>query len=261
MEDCKHTIESKALEQWISQKDGEIAFKQCPLCKTPILKTLRFKNHLIAIHTDISKIKKKLYGKNKVIKNTKEYVLTSIKLLNDEFACIENISENLKNLEKLWKTICYPLLNYNRYKVNYYLSLKTVDSWKLVVEFTKTLFAYKERIIKITDKQIKSKIIEHFDWLLTVAFNYVKQLSNQQNIDINLEMVRGARLIGLCEILNNDGYKSSLGLKTATAMEVKNLVDKMEALIMSCERYNPTKDEAIQQLHSVIKLNSKIYAP
>lgn len=63
MEDCSHSIESKALTKWIEQNNFEIHLKLCPLCQTPILNTQRFMNQIKIIMADLSKIKEKKYGK------------------------------------------------------------------------------------------------------------------------------------------------------------------------------------------------------
>lgn len=70
LEDCNHTIESKALDQYlsISPKGGEIVMKVCPLCKTPITKTLRFMNYVKQTYQHIIKIKGKIFGDNNLIR-------------------------------------------------------------------------------------------------------------------------------------------------------------------------------------------------
>lgn len=64
----------------------------------------------------------------------------------------------------------------------------------------------KNRIKRINDDQKKEMIINYFDWLLSVAFTYTEQLTSQHKLDINIEMVRGTRILSLCEITSNIKY-------------------------------------------------------
>lgn len=61
------TTESESLEQWMNQCNEKKAMKQCPLCKTSILKTQSFMNQMKAVIVDISKIKIKQYRELAVI--------------------------------------------------------------------------------------------------------------------------------------------------------------------------------------------------
>ncbi|XP_063220708.1 NFX1-type zinc finger-containing protein 1-like isoform X2 [Bacillus rossius redtenbacheri] len=42
LEDCRHVIESRGLDEWMRQSDGAIKLKCCPLCSTPVMRTQRF---------------------------------------------------------------------------------------------------------------------------------------------------------------------------------------------------------------------------
>lgn len=61
MVDCNHVIESQALDLYFSPtfKGGEIMLRGCPLCGSPITKTLRYMNFVKRIYKQIAEVKKK----------------------------------------------------------------------------------------------------------------------------------------------------------------------------------------------------------
>lgn len=260
LEDCGHSVESDALEKWLSQNDEEIALKQCPICKTPILKTQRFMNQVKVILEDISKIKSQLYGKLAVIKMKKRDILKTLKCLCKEFNLlfIGDIRQ-YGHIAALWKTHCKPLLDSLSYKKGHYgdkqysLAAKNIESLEFVFNLFKSISKYKIRIRALQDCQMKI-IVDHFSWLLSVAFTYVQQLSNQQKFDINIEVIRGKRILTLFEIMSDQKYKMAVGMQfSSDATEIKNLVHNMEALLMSCTAYNAERDDEIQNFVELIK--------
>lgn len=259
LEDCEHVIESEGLEQWMNQNSEEITLKQCPLCKTPILKTQRFMNQVKLILKDISVIKIKQFGELSVITGHKEKVMNSLKSLNNKFDLlfIGNI-HTFKHIQNAWNKFYQPLLaslNFKRKnpRANLFLPAKDIESLEFVIHLFKSILKYKEQIEDIQDVQLKQSIINHFVWLLSVAFKYARQLSNQQKFDINIEMVRGARIISLFEIKSSSEYKMTVKMQTHISVEVRELVDKMENILMSCRIYNVYSDKEIQNLIELIK--------
>lgn len=73
LEDCQHVIESKALDQHLetAPEGGEIVMKVCPLCKTPITKTLRYMNYVKQTYRHIMNVKKQIFGDGRQIKDKK----------------------------------------------------------------------------------------------------------------------------------------------------------------------------------------------
>lgn len=71
LEDCKHVIESQALDMHLSAapEGGEIVMKVCPLCKTPIRKTLRYMNYVKQTYQHIMNVKKQIFGDSRQIRN------------------------------------------------------------------------------------------------------------------------------------------------------------------------------------------------
>jgi len=256
LEDCEHTIESEALTQWMNQNDEEICLKQCPLCKTPILKTQRFMNQVKVILEDISNIKRKQYGELSVIRGNTKTIINSLKSLDNKFFSyyICDTNHRCHRIKHLWDTFCKPLLgSLNNKRSKFSLPAKDIESLNFVIDLFKSTSKYKDRIKEIKDVQRKESIINHFDWILSVAFTYALQLSNQQKFDINMEMARGARIMSLFEIMSNTKFQMAQNdLYNSYAAELKDLVGNMEALLMSCKIYTVDRDTEIQIITELI---------
>lgn len=253
---------NESLEQWMNQNNEEITLKQCPLCKTSILKTQRFMNQVKLILNDISKIKTKQYGELNVLKGHAHKLIKSLKGLdkNFELTFIGNI-KLYPHIFYSWDKFCRPLLNStnNKGKKKFFNwpPPKVIDSLEYVVDLFKSISKYKKRIEDIKDDQMKQSVINHFVWLLSVAFAYARQLSKQQKSDINTEMVRAVGILNLFEIKSTSEYKMAANTQTSTAQEVKELVGKMETKLMSCKVYSVRKDEQIQHYIESIKQKVK----
>lgn len=239
----------------------EICLKECPLCKTPILRTQRFMNQVKVIISDISIIKKKKYGELDAIKSGKNKIIYSLDLLNDTFASIYIGSQNhgYDNVKRLWDTFCKPIIASLKFprkkKSNFYLPPKDIESLNFVVNLFETTSKFKKRIESLDDVQKKQIITDHFKWLLEVAFTYSRQLSNQQKYDINMEVARGARIISLYEIMCTSKFKMAYGggISNSYTTEFIDLVGNMEALLMSCKIYTVDRDRDVEKLSKLIE--------
>jgi len=256
LEDCEHTIESEALKKWMNQNDEEICLKQCPLCKTPILKTQRFMNQVKVILEDISNIKLKQYGELSVIRSNMKTIMNSLRSLDNNFVSnyICDTKQRYYRIKHLWDLFCKPLLrSLGNKRSKFTLPAKDIESLNFVIDLFKSISKYKNRIQKIKDEQRKESVINHFDWILSVAFTYSQQLSNQQKFDINMEMARGARIISLFEIMSNTKFQMVQNdMYNSYAAELKDLVGNMEALLMSCKIYTVDRDAEIQMFTELI---------
>lgn len=261
LNDCKHTVEAKTMEKWMNQMTNEIVTKQCPLCKMSIVNTLRFKMYTKIVQKDISEIKMKLsqgslsYSTN----NTKRYLLASTKTCDARFDDDQlTASEHFKEVKKLWKRVSQSML---RYKLEdtliYKVPVHDVESWTFVVKTVESFFSYSDRIRNVGSggrTNGPSPVIGHFVWLLTVAFRHSRCLSDQQKMDIDLEMARGARLVGLHETLTDDRYVSALASDTLSGemVAVRDAVRRVETLLMSRDRYSRDVDEEVERRNGEI---------
>jgi len=248
LEDCEHTIESEALRDWMNLNDEDICLKQCPLCKIPILKTQRFMNHVKVILEDISKIKIKQYGEVAAIRGKTKTIMDSLEYFNNNFVFNYIGDDRCDSIKPLWDKFCKPLLRFSDSKRSkFLLPANDIESLNFVIDLFKTTSKYKFRINEFNDNQRKQTIINHFDWILSVAFTYAQQLSNQQKFDINMEMARGARIVSLFEILSNSKFQKALDMDSSYAIQLKVIIGKMEALLMSCKIYTVDRDIEIKK--------------
>lgn len=200
---------------------------------------------------DIFKIKQKLYGEIAAIKVTKNTILKSLKVINSKLytTFIENLphvyQKKFSNISNLWDNFYKPLLNDFK-RENFSLSARDVESLNYVIGLFKSISKYMKQINKINDNYKKQDMIIHFFWLLSIAFKFARKLSNQQKFDINLEMVRGARLLCFYEIIFNNDFKLKIESKTQAALDVKDLISNVKALLLSCQKYSQSRDNEIQ---------------
>ncbi|XP_008187018.2 NFX1-type zinc finger-containing protein 1 [Acyrthosiphon pisum] len=273
LEDCKHTVESKGLEQWISQNNEEIAIKQCPMCKMPILKTLRFKNHVKSVQKDICEIVTKLSGgRDQLADNQKKEALErSVKQLNRSFRNIEQTSPRFKDVKKLW---AHPSDRLLRYMHRITLGAEpTIDfnSWTSTARLAESFFTYEKRIRDLADGGPKDVVVDHFVWLLTALVVHAGRLSRQQTADFNMEMARGARLVGLAEVKTNPDYAEAVALQASTPQaatsstapenKVGDLVMGMEALLMAVGPYHQDADSEVQRLTDQVRADIQSLVP
>ena len=60
--DCGHAFEMKDLDRWMNQKSDAAAvkYKECPKCKTPIMKCKRYMQQINQVLNDINNIKRRI---------------------------------------------------------------------------------------------------------------------------------------------------------------------------------------------------------
>jgi hypothetical protein len=101
---CEHIFEYTALDKMMDGIDNEIKPKVCPLCRMPIVKSLRYGNVVKRIHNDLDNIKRKILGSTTEFEEKRFLVL---KLAHDLKSKIPLISMNMKptDIEKAWKAV------------------------------------------------------------------------------------------------------------------------------------------------------------
>ncbi|XP_015379679.1 PREDICTED: NFX1-type zinc finger-containing protein 1-like [Diuraphis noxia] len=250
LEDCKHTVESKGLEQWINQNSEEIALKQCPVCKMSILKTLRFKNHVKAVQKDICEIVTKLSGNRDLlaISEKKEALKLLVKTLNHSFKDVEKTSERFADVKKLWDRSSEQLLQRMRRIVLGAEPTIDLDSWTSTVQLAESFFAYEKRIRDLAVGGAKDAVVGHFVWLLTAIVVYAGRLSRQQAADINTEMIRGARLVDLAEVKTNADY-----MRLHAPSSSIDLVMSVDALLTAAKPYDQDTDDEVERLYGQVR--------
>ena len=105
LKDCKHVFEMSGLDQWMKQNiDGAGEFKECPKCKTPIRRTLRYGNIVKSALIKMEEIKK---GNLKSHIN-KDALLQDIIILDRECKIAEPLLHNLVRSVQDTLEVCKP---------------------------------------------------------------------------------------------------------------------------------------------------------
>ena len=78
MEDCKHVLEATGLEHWMAETDAEIKLKDCPKCRTPIVKTQRFMNMVKQVYQDVQWVKKRVFGNMREIEASRGVIRSTL---------------------------------------------------------------------------------------------------------------------------------------------------------------------------------------
>lgn len=257
LSDCKHTIESKSLEQWINQNKEEVSMIQCPLCKVPVLRTLRFNKQTKMAYADMADIKFKLMARSSGTEEKRGELLKAIRSLDKRLAvnpCSKKPDGHFKTALQRWNDTVKPVRNAlsqnNRHypgRPHVFVSANEIDSLNFVVWLAANiLLRYLVRVENITDATLKNAAAEHFAWLREAAFRHPKRLTAQQKMDIGSELTRGGRLVGLYETQTNAAHV--LLQKSPAAVEAQGLIDAMRSLLTSCEPYDRVKDAEVQRL-------------
>lgn len=101
---------------------------------------------------------------------------------------VSNIIVDEKNridyIKGLWDKLCQSLLLSFYYKdnkrLNHLLLTKDIESLEFVVDLFKSISKYKIQILDVQKQKMRQIICNHFNWLLSIAFMYTQQLSNQK---------------------------------------------------------------------------------
>jgi len=118
----------------------------------------------------------------------------------------------------------------------------------------------------LADGGAKDAVVDHFVWLLTAVVVHAGRLSRQQAADSNMEMARGARLVGLAEVKTNPDYaeavaKQATTSSTAPENKVGDLVMGVEALLTAVGPYNQNADSEVQKLTDQVRVAIQTLVP
>ncbi|XP_046846173.1 NFX1-type zinc finger-containing protein 1-like [Xenia sp. Carnegie-2017] len=106
LSECDHIFEQTGMDKYMDgQVNNEIKPKVCPLCRIPIMKSLRYGNILKTIQNDIDVVKKEILGNRNLVDalKTMQNLLPSGNILDELLKCPEDMLPN--NLEELLKKL------------------------------------------------------------------------------------------------------------------------------------------------------------
>lgn len=171
-------------------------------------------NYIKLTLRDILAIKQNQHEKLAAIHFSKNANLNSLQHLNvyyelSRFMRFITDDNQCNYINDLWSSICKPLFDFGSGKpYNMFLLIKNIESLVYVIELTKSVLKYQNQIENVVDAKEKKNLINRFIWFLSVAFKFAQELYCQQKHDINMEMVRGVRLLCLYEINSNSEFKT-----------------------------------------------------
>ena len=189
--DCKHIVEQTGMDQWIqsrysnnlTQENASIKLPDCPKCKAPIRRNLRYSKYIKKQLIALENIKLKQFGEKTAIVDEKKKFLKKIK---------ETLNET--NLNLLHDEIKLKLKE--NVSLNELIYLK--NKWNL---FNK-IVSYREAILKTLSTQNKQS--NHIEFELDKLQGILNSKHNSPQIidDIALELERVNCVIKFYEIYN-----------------------------------------------------------
>ncbi|XP_038209946.1 NFX1-type zinc finger-containing protein 1-like [Zerene cesonia] len=230
------------LDVWMNSKMETIGIKKCPFCRTPIIKTFRYKDLINnTLKNEIEPIKQKLYGtpneimakKTELLEKLANFCLDHPDIMNDSL----HWRRAFHTLEKFIKNNKKSSLMQIEINLLYLNILKMLS--EMYVEYKKNYFSSLESYLNI-----------QIDMLCDVLIKNVKKFSYQQQNDINNEMKRVHAIIQFSKIIDTPIFKAVKNdVVTTKYKEAKDL-------ILCCKRYNEKQSmEALDILQKAFNIN------
>ncbi|XP_047105810.1 NFX1-type zinc finger-containing protein 1-like [Schistocerca piceifrons] len=268
LEDCKHTIESKALDKWLKQKDDEICLKSCPLCKTPIKRTLRFLNYLKKSYIDISNIKERVFGNPRENVAKKIQLAAAVKKMVLPYRVKRESTEIQKTL-----TLLHSNLQHQQKRRRIFLSRMDLDSISIKIDFISKLLetleccflrimipcaTRREALVThfISCEDTFKKVMKQFDLLVCLIRERNTHMSQQEVIDFNQEINRFVRMAQLYSIERTFNFTSSHSSEVIKALH-KQAVQEVKSI----ERFTSIQDEKVKEILDKLNEACKVEVP
>ncbi|XP_033939060.1 NFX1-type zinc finger-containing protein 1 isoform X2 [Pseudochaenichthys georgianus] len=242
LEDCRHIVEYTAMDQYMEMDDKRqaneaeqeaIKLKECPRCRTPIRKNLRYGSHINRCLAEIEMVKVKING------------------------CQVDIEEHKQALQNQWEG---NLLQYEMHDQVEYMAvqfklvqpyLTAKDLWVLEnkmdfqIRIAKLKKIQKENMSVLNSETLGEYFVEFVRWLN----NWRQKFSDQQAFDLQREL---QRLTCLTE-LNARCHKA----------DIRKLTDKINSEIQTIrvvlERIGPfTEQDQDRVKEAMEELDSKL---
>ncbi|XP_049773523.1 NFX1-type zinc finger-containing protein 1-like [Schistocerca cancellata] len=251
LEDCKHTVESKALDEWLKQQSVEICLRSCPLCKTPIKRSLRFLNYLKISYNDIQNIKEKVFG-NPQDNNAKRIQLN---ITLKKIVLPDIVRRESSEIQKILTLLQSNLQNVQG-KRRIFLSKTDLDSLSIKIEFVSKLLETVKLFHKALNGEPCKKLMKQFDRLVYLMRTRNINMSQQEVNDFNLEVSRFMRAAQFRSIESSDDFKASRSNDV-----IKDLHKKALQVVKSIESYTPANDQKLKEILDKLNKQLKAVAP
>ena len=277
LEDCGHVLEVSGLDQWMEMSQtGEngklinIQLKGCPMCKTPIQRSLRYGNIVKSILQDINDVKQKiLQGDKGELLKLDEKISVEINNIERKFVPYFEVEhkrltaltryqharreesrfseegrlvQTLRSISKSCSSIIQAQVLQNQVQFCHHL-LKLKKQLKETKERLNRPYS-SPRFIPLTKNY---KIDENITTLS--AFIMQKTLTSQQMEDIQLELSRMQFLVYLIELECQLQEKPS----SALTKEEKQTVEKASKLLLSGRRIEEALLDQLRKAFQTIR--------
>ncbi|XP_030831842.1 NFX1-type zinc finger-containing protein 1-like [Strongylocentrotus purpuratus] len=207
LEDCKHVIKADALDQWMKTESGNkdksgaisIKLKECPWCKTPIRRNLRYGNLVKQALNDINAVKRNIFGNESTIHYLRQN-------LQEKLREVEIMDMFMAIHEKLFLQTMDARRFYDMVSSTSALSHGQITALKNRVCFLEEMRDVAEALQSLRSpslnqqyvNQMKSEIGVMQTWLCQEPIN---RMSQQQTDDANREAKRLHLALNLFRIL------------------------------------------------------------
>ncbi|XP_030846999.1 NFX1-type zinc finger-containing protein 1-like [Strongylocentrotus purpuratus] len=240
LEDCKHVIEADALDQWMKTDSGSkdtseaisIKLKECPWCKTPIRRNLRYGNLIKQALDDINAVKRTIFGDE----NTIHYLRQNLqkRLKNMDIFAITSDARRFQGMVYSTSALSHGQITALKNRVRF---LKEMRDLAKALQSLQSPFLNQQYV-----NQMKSEIVGLQTWLCQEP---IDRMSQQQTDDANREAKRLHLALNFFRILDEKPAahdKASQEVKAAElqlfdgkaltaqrADEVKSLLKKIDS--------------------------------
>lgn len=210
LKDCGHIFEVKGLDQWMDQesvgddtKSREIQFKQCPKCKVPVRRSLRYGNVIKRTLSDMERVKAAVFRGAEGGSVDLNALVTDMRTLRTKlrskrhYSILSSQLEAVKEEMKKAKSLAY------HEKMAYQTKCSVINSCGSLIEKMAELRG--TSIVAVENTPLKC---EEIFKEMTVVLKYTceqRYFASQQTSDIETEMKRLSLLVSWCEIAHKVG--------------------------------------------------------
>uniref|UniRef100_A0A665VRZ3 Zinc finger, NFX1-type containing 1 n=1 Tax=Echeneis naucrates TaxID=173247 RepID=A0A665VRZ3_ECHNA len=216
LEDCQHIIEYTSMDKYMEIDDNQqadeeevaIKLKECPKCRTPIRKNLRYGSYINRRLAEIEMVKKKINGSEADIKHQTQALKTQWNENSDLFSAVNQRDEYTHIKKKLEE----------RY-------LTSNDLWVLenrmdfLIRVAKLLKVEKENMSFSQGSLFQSDVAEFICWLT----NHHQKFTDQQVFDLQRQLRKltfHAELNVCCHMAEKRGQSDKIHSELQTIREV-----------------------------------------
>lgn len=180
LEDCRHIIEVTAMDHYMSLDDsrqGEqvaIKLKECPKCKTPIRKNLRYGSHINRSLAEIEMVKERINQGQPDIEELRSILQNQWK--TNLLLCEKHVEKEYMEIqEKLWKK--YPTVN------DLWILENKID---FLTRVAKLLKSEEENMLFSDGNRFRKNVTMFIGWLNSKN----QKFTDQQVFDLHRELQR-----------------------------------------------------------------------